>query len=87
MYTLETGSHWSMGRQLAILQILVVAFSFLSSFGMLITYVVRLRGQMAYLVIENLNLFNKMHEGLIVVDEEDITDLKFATTPAVKLLK
>ena len=40
---------------------------------MIITYIVRIRGKMAYLVIENLNLLNKMHEGLIVVEEDNLS--------------
>ena len=34
---------------------------------------------------ENMNLFDRMHEGLVVVSEED-QSLQFASKPAVKLL-
>ena len=55
---------------------------------MIITYIVRIRGKMAYLVIENLNLLNKMHEGLVMVSEnESEKKLEFASIPAVRLLK
>ena len=37
-------------------------------------------------MIENLNLFNKMNEGIIVVSEKD-KSLKFASQPAIRLLK
>ena len=40
---------------------------------------------MNFLIVENIHLLNRMHEGLVVVDEEDM-DLKFATIPAVTLL-
>ena len=53
---------------------------------MIVTYIARIRGKMNFLIVENIHLLNGMHEGLIVVDEEDM-DLKFATIPAVTLLK
>ena len=53
---------------------------------MLLTYIAQIRGRMAYLVVENLNLLDKMHEGLIVVSKADLT-LKFASKPAVRLFK
>ena len=40
-------------------------------FGMLVTYVVQLKGKMSQLMIENLKLLDKMHEGLIVISEKD----------------
>ena len=80
------GIHWTLNRQLTIFQIVVVCFVFLSTSSMIITYIVRIRGKMAYLVIENLNLLNKMHEGLIVVDEDNLS-LQFASMPAVNLIK
>lgn len=36
--------------------------------------------------MENLNLLNKMHEGLIVVEDNDL-ELKIASMPAIHLLK
>ena len=51
---------------------------------MLLTYIAQIRGKTAYLVIENLNLLDKMHEGLIVVSKSDLS-LKFASRPAVRL--
>ena len=79
---------WSIGRLLSILQIVLVAFIFLIGVSQIITYIVRIHGKMAYLILENLNLRKKMHEGLIVV-EEDNTDLelKIASLPAIRLLK
>ena len=35
---------------------------------------------------ENLSLFNKMHEGLVVLRQDDFSIL-FASRPAVSLLK
>ena len=54
--------------------------------SMTITYIAQIRGKMNELMIENLNLFNKMNEGLIVVSEKD-KSLKFASQPAIRLLK
>ena len=41
---------------------------------------------MGYLIIENLNLLNKMKEGLIVVNDSDM-QLQITSLPAKKLLK
>lgn len=38
---------------------------------MVVTYIAQIRGKMSQLLIENLNLLNKMHEGIIVVSEKD----------------
>ena len=53
---------------------------------MLITYIVRIRGKMGQLVIENINLLNRMGEGLVVVEDSNMS-LKFASAPAARLLK
>lgn len=53
---------------------------------MLLAYVARIRGKLSYLVIENMNLLNKMSEGLIVLSESDLY-LQFASMPAVRLMK
>ena len=49
----------------------VVIFIYCTMLGMIVTYVAQIRGKMSTLMIENLNLLNKMHEGLIVIAEED----------------
>ena len=38
---------------------------------MVVTYIAQIRGKMSQLLIENLNLLNKMHEGIILVSEKD----------------
>ena len=53
--------------------------------GMIVTYIAQIRGKMSLLMKENLNLLNKMHEGIIVVSEKD-KSLQFASQPAVHLL-
>ena len=53
---------------------------------MLLAYIARIRGKLSYLVIENMNLLNKMSEGLIVMSESDLS-LRFASLPAVRLMK
>lgn len=55
-------------------------------FGMLVTYVVQLKGKMSQLMIENLKLLDKMHEGLIVISEKD-RRLQFASKPAISIIK
>lgn len=54
--------------------------------SMVVTYIAQLKGKMSKLMKENLNLLNKMNEGLIVVSEKD-RSLQFASNPAVRLLK
>ena len=41
---------------------------------------------MRNLIIENLKLLDGMHEGLIVISENDL-GLKFASKPAIEVLK
>ena len=84
MYDYE-GGMWSVGRFFTNLQIIVMCFIFVTTLSMTISYIVRIRGKMGYLMIQNLKLLNKMHEGLIVVEESDM-DLKFANTPAINLI-
>ena len=55
-------------------------------FALVVCYIKLIRGQMNLLMIENLNLLNKMNEGLIVVAEED-QSLKVVNKPAKSLLK
>ena len=64
----------------------LVCFLFLTGASMLFTYGAQIRSRMTQLIIENLSLLDKMHEGLIVITESD-RKLKFASTPAVRLLK
>ena len=80
------GGPFTLGRVGTIVQMTFLVFVIHAVFGLIITYIVRIRGKMGYLVIENVQLLNKMNEGLIVVDDED-KSLKFASMPAVRLLK
>ena len=85
MYDYE-GGNWSFGRFSTNLQIIVICFVFVTTLSMLITYIVRIRAKMSYLMVQNLNLLNKMHEGLIVLEESNM-NLQFASSPAVNLIK
>ena len=42
-------------------------FVILTVAGMLLTYIVRIKSQLVELMDENVNLFDQMHEGLVVV--------------------
>ena len=53
---------------------------------MIVTYITQIRGKTVKLMDENISLFDRMHEGLIVISEADLS-LKFASRPAVALLK
>jgi len=44
---------------------------FLNIISMVINYIVQIQGSMSTLVIENLNLLNGMHEGLVVLSSSD----------------
>ena len=84
IYDLE--NQWTFGRQAAIINILFTLFVFLTTVSMLIAYIARIRGKLKYQAIENVNLLNRMHEGLIVLSESDLS-LKFANLPAVQQIK
>ena len=53
---------------------------------MLLTYIAQKKGQLNAIMIENLNLFDKMNEGLVVISQKD-KSIKFASKPAISLLK
>ena len=53
---------------------------------MCLTYIGIIRGKKNHLVIENLRLLDKMHEGIMVVSMDDLS-LKFANKPAKRILK
>ena len=55
-------------------------------FSMAVTYIAVIRGKNNHLIEENLKLLDKMHEGLIVVTEDE-HHIKFANSPARRLLK
>jgi len=63
----------------------IFLFVYTTVMGMMITYIVQLRARLARLVNENLNLLNRMHEGLVMLTEKD-RKLFFASTPAATLL-
>jgi len=49
----------------------LTVFICLTVSGMLFTYIVLIRGRMGQLFVENLNLLDGMHEGLVVLSIED----------------
>lgn len=53
---------------------------------MALTYIAKLKSQIKKFMIENLNLFGKMDEGLFVISDVE-KSLKFASKPAISLLK
>lgn len=53
---------------------------------LLLVYIAQIRAQLVRLLNENQKLLNKMNEGLIVVSEKDLS-LKFASKPAISVLK
>lgn len=54
--------------------------------GMCITYIAILKGRIVQLMAENVKLLDKMHEGLVVLQKEDL-GLQFASAPAISLMK
>jgi hypothetical protein len=61
------------------------AFVLITIYGMLLIYIVQIKSQLVDLVKENINLFDRMHEGVVLVSESD-QSLQFASNPAVNLL-
>lgn len=49
----------------------VFALFFLMFSGMLVTYIAQIRGKLDKLIAENFNLFDRMHEGLIIISQID----------------
>ena len=64
----------------------VLAIFYMCMVSMIITYIGQIRGKTERLMEENISLFDRMHEGLIVISEKDLS-LQFASRPAVALLK
>ena len=52
---------------------------------MLTTYIVSIKSHLVELMDENMNLFNSMNEGLVVVAEQDHS-LQFASKTAMNVL-
>ena len=52
--------------------------------SMLVRYIAQIRGKLNKLIIENTNLLDQMHEGLIVISEKE-RNLRFASKPAMHL--
>lgn len=61
-------------------------FLFCTMFSMAVTFIVKIQGKMSNLIVENLKLLDRMHEGLIVINKNDLS-LKFASRPAIRVLK
>ncbi len=53
---------------------------------MVLTYITQIKSELVELMNENISLFNKMHEGVVVVSEKD-QKLQFVSKPTVSLLK
>ena len=68
------------------LLILALTFGVLSCLAMLVTYIAYIKGKLINFMAENINLLDRMHEGLIVISIKDKV-LEFASKPAVLLLK
>ena len=57
----------------------------LTIFCMTLTYIARIKWNLENVIDENINLFDRMHEGLVLVSEKE-RNLMFASRPAVELL-
>ena len=73
---------WSGGLVLANLLNTFFCFTILTVFNMLLTYIAVIRSKLAQLIVENLNLLDRMHEGLIVMSETK-KELQLASKPAI----
>ena len=77
---------WSFGMVLGKVLNAFFLFIILTILSMLVTYIAQIRSKVNHLIVENLNLLDRMHEGLIVLSEADMK-LTFASKPAVQILK
>lgn len=60
-------------------------FFMMNVLNIFLMYVVQIRSKLSQLIYENLNLLDKMHEGLIVLNPGEM-ELKLASRPAVRLI-
>ena len=49
----------------------LAVFVFSTSIIMIVTYIAKIRAKMSNFMKENLNLLDKMHEGVIVISEKE----------------
>ena len=91
-YDTEASSDPDKAKNNLVAQNIIVAFlnpifatAAITSMGVMLTYIVQIRARLATLVDENLNLLNRMHEGLVMLSRKD-RKLFFASTPAITLL-
>lgn len=77
---------WTLGLVVGKVFLTIYCFAILTIFAMLFTYIAHIRGRMVRLIVENVNLLDKMHEGLIVLSQTDLS-IRFASIPAIRLLK
>jgi len=82
VYSLEINASFLITK----LSICILTFGVCTLLGMVVVYIVQIKGQLVKLMVENLNLLDKMDEGLIVISEKDLS-IRFASRPAVALLK
>ena len=64
---------------------ILICFLLMNVLNICLMYIVQIRSKLSQLIYENLNLLDKMHEGLIVLSRSDI-ELKLASRPAVRLI-
>ena len=64
---------WSFSMVFAKILNALFCFTILTIISMLVTYIAMLRSKMNQLMKENLNLLDKMHEGLVVLSQVDMS--------------
>jgi len=79
-------SEWTVKKVCEKLLDTLVIFIFNTMIVMLVSYIAKIRAKMTKFMYENLNLLDKMHEGVIVISEKERI-LQFASMPAIRLLK
>ena len=85
-FPILTNEEWSIAMVFGKLFDTFYCFVVLTILSMLVTYNAMIRGKMSKLIVENLNLLDKMHEGLVVLSESD-KSIQFASRPAIDLMK
>ena len=65
------GEEWTVFLVFEKLFNIFFCFAILTILAMTITYIAMIRGQMSNLILQSLNMFDKMHEGLLVLSKDD----------------
>ena len=82
LYNIE----WTASEIFGIIFNIFFCVAILTVLAMSITYIAMIRGQMSNLIKQSLNMFDKMHEGLLVLSKDD-KSIQLVSKPAANVMK